>query len=236
MDFLAIFTNTWISILLGIFFLSMVVGCSFDRQQKEDGKWWVFGVGAVLTACYFWFHDYRPSIDGLKDFFSVAIKPILIYLAIGLGYSIVEFMLDVRRSVKYWTKAWAQYMVNNSIRSKQVKHGWNSDPVEAEEMITPAKELANGFVSENRYSRKIIDVAYNKDATDNSKLVIPVVNKSELGQAIGCWMIFWPFYLVSLILGDLITMVAETLANFIASISGRFVRMSFANVFKFDMK
>lgn len=218
MDIIGFFGSVWLSIFVGIFALSMIVGCTFDRRQHEGAKWWVFGIGVGIWAIHSWNTGYRPSWEG---FLSADLwKFIAIYLAIGLGYSVLEFALDVRRSVRYWKEKWDAF--------RTIRFGKSEDNASPE-------DRANTFVSQNTgYSRnRIIGVGINDDKKDTDTLIVPKVNRGELAEHIGCWMVFWPFYAVSLIIGDLMYEVAVFAADVFAKISGRFVRLSFANVFKF---
>ena len=61
--------------------------------------------------------------------------------------------------------------------------------------------------------------------------IIPVINRKELAEFIGCWMLFWPAYAVSLLLGDLLTEVCSRLADLLTVLSGRLVRRAFSKVF-----
>lgn len=218
MEILAFFGSVWLAIITGVFILAMVVGCTFDRRQHESAKWWIFFLGLGAYAIYSWTTGYRFSWDA---FVSADLwKFIGIYLAIGVGYSIIEFVLDVRRSVRYWKERWASFLTSQRARTKSGE-------------MESAEDLANSFVANSYRGDRIIGVEYNKDSKDTNNLITPKINRTELAEHIGCWILFWPFYAVSLIIGDLVMEIARVIADIFAKISGRFVRMSFANVFKF---
>lgn len=85
------------------------------------------------------------------------------------------------------------------------------------------------FLSNYHFKDRIIEIQLAEDKIG----VEPRVNRLELAEHIGAWTFLWPAYAFSLILGDLLTELFRTIADFLTTISGRFVRMSFANVFKF---
>lgn len=230
MDILSFFGSVWLAIFAGVFFIAMVVGCTFDRRQSEEGKWIVFGIGVVVAAIIGWLNGYHFSFDSILSTWKTILTYVGIYLAIGLAYSIIEFMLDVRRSVRYWSERWASYMQSEGstrYSSKSVEQFRNM----------ARDEKANMFVATNVGQRRIITIGMNENpsADKNDKdLIVPKVDRKELAEAIGCWAIFWPFYAVSLIIGDLLMEVWRTFADFMVYMSGRFVRMAFSDVFKFN--
>lgn len=224
MDILAFFGSVWLAIIAGVFVLAMVIGCTFDRRaDSESAKWWIFFIGVFIFTVWNWKNGYRFSWEGFVS--SELWRFLGIYLAIGFAYSIIEFALDVRRSVRYWRERWASYLHNSQARNKDGKEQ------------TSRADIANSFVSSSvntsRDRDRIIGVAINPESKDENDRVIPKINRGSLAEHIGVWMLFWPFYAVSLIIGDLVTELARIAADIFAKISGRFVRMSFANVFKF---
>lgn len=225
MDILSLFFGGWlVAIFAGLFFISMVVGCSFDRRHSEASKWWVFWIGVIGFTIYQYYQGH--TTDWKTTLFNAELwKFFGIYLAIGLGYSILEFMLEVRRSVRRLSVAWAQYKSSHEFRQRHLSA--------VEDKVGTGDLTANSFVADQgRYKNQIIGVEINPDLNSNDK-ILPKVNRIELAESIGCWMIFWPFYAVSLIIGDLVFEIARAVADVIAKLSGRFVRMAFKNVFKY---
>lgn len=220
MDILGFFGSVWLAIFAGVFILAMIIGCTYDRRQQVAAKWWVFFIGLAIYTIHAWNTGYRFTWD---TFLAAEVwKFVGIYFAIGLGYSVLEFALDVRRSVRYWKETWAAF--------RSLKNGKTDSNASPEDM-------ANTFVSQqtgySRNAHRIIGVGIDPDAKDPNSLVVPKIDRVQLAEHIGAWMVFWPFYAVSLIIGDLVMEVARVVADIFANISGRFVRMSFANVFKF---
>lgn len=220
MDIIAFFGSVWLAIGAGIFVLAMIIGCTADRNNYESGKWWVFFIGVILFTIYNWKNGYRMSME---TFLSADLwKFIGIYLLVGIGYSVIEFMLEVRRSARFWKEEWKRFYNENAQTGK------------GDEVASP-HNTALKFVSRTYRSHfpRIIGVAMNPDSKDMNDLLQPHVDRTHLAEHIGVWILFWPFYAVSLIIGDLVLEIARVLADVFAKISGRFVRMSFANVFKF---
>jgi len=183
-------------------FIALCFATTFDRDYNFDApKWWIFLVGIVATVVWFWkdwtFHGAFDVVTSW-DFW----KPAVVYIILGLLYSLVEFFFAVRRSARKYAEAWADFSKNG-------------------------KTNANDFISNNfvRYRTLIgLEVVDDKPS--------PKVNKEELAACLGAWSLFWPAYALSLILGDLFIEIFRWLANFLATISGRFVRMAFKDVFK----
>ena len=222
MDILSFFGSVWLAIFAGVFFIAMIVGCTFDRRGVESGKWWVFFLGLIAFTIY---QYNQGNTDWKSMVFNTDLWKFLgIYLAIGLGYSVLEFMLEVRRSQRRLSAAWVEYK----------NRGFQRGRVESDDSkAMPDVQLqANSFVADyGRYGRnQIIGVEINQDKT-SSELIVPRVNRPELAGSVGCWMIFWPFYAVSLIIGDLLYEVARIVADIIAKMSGRFVKMAFKGTF-----
>jgi hypothetical protein len=216
-EFLGFALGVWASLALGVFIIAMIIGVTFDRHGEESAKWWIFVVGVVAFIAWYW----KSSPNGFEWRTLVALGvslmvPVLIYLAIGLVYSILEFMLEVRRSARMWAELWKMYKANNQ-----------------EEFLKSPEKAANTFVSKNgdiAYSSNLITVERNPDET-STNYVVPRVNRGRLASYIGAWTFFWPFYAISLIIGDLFAEIFRIVADFLARVSGRFVRVMFKDVF-----
>ena len=249
MEILGFFGGVWASVIIGLFVIAMVVGCTFDRHYNESPKWWIFLLGVIALLAWQW-DKLQFNWDGVMSLFTAAIwMPVLYYVLLGLAYSVLEFVLEVRRSAKYWRNTWGAYKqawdnrgtakaeksrnVLDAMTSKfreepQVEEEPTEDPA-----ITTQKKLTAEFISrygeERNYSKRIIGI----EKAEGGIGIEPKVNRQQLAENVGVWTFFWPFYLISLIVGDLFTEIFNIVADFLASISGRFVRMSFQDVFKF---
>lgn len=227
----------------GFFVLAMIISVTFDRRETTAPKWWVFSIGFVALLVYGWLRlDWKFS-----DVFSFAKSgPILIaigqYFLAGLVYSLVEFALEVRRSARRYREEWV------SATSGSTKH--SSKDTSGDNNMTIAEKIAdvavNGAVSRNfndvhRFAHDFVvqrrsfngqGSIIKLDIGDDKVTPVPFVDKGNLAASVGAWTFFWPFYAISLIVGDLFTEIFRIASNIIVKLSGRFVRMSFANVFK----
>lgn len=205
-NFLGFVAGVWASIFIGVFFIAMIIGVSFDRHGRESAKWWILFFG-VIGFCIWKWDDINWQTFWQRDLW----VGIGIYLAIGLGYSVLEFMLEVRRSARKWSERWKMYK----------KH---SDPK------IPQETLANTFVANRKHDYELIQAERNPDPTATN-LVVPRVSRAKLASFIGAWTFFWPFYAISLIIGDLVFEICRIVADVLTNISGRFVRAMFKDVF-----
>lgn len=240
-------------IFFAVFFILMAIGVTFDRRGREEPKWYIFGVGLVIVAAWFW-----PDWTFLGIWDTVRSwafwEPVGAYLAAGLVYSIVEFVLDVRRSARKYKSIWEQYL-SSKIEVKQlddkglprqeenVRRGGTqtiTKSLAVREVLqntddrsnaAVAKDLVDSFVTHNsgRPSYGFVGLKANESGSAPE----PVIDKVELAEHIGAWTFLWPAYAVSLVLGDLLTEVFNWLTDTLVKLSGRFVRMSFSDVFKF---
>lgn len=210
-------------IALSVFFLALVVAITFDRRGVESPKWWVVGLGVAGVAAYFWsdwtFAGLWESALTLEFW-----KPFAYFLALGLVYSVLEFVLDVRRSARKFKDLWERHI--NGQRESYSDAKLNG-PASAD--FQKVADSTRQFVERHSSDRAIVTIVRAEDKIS----VEPKINKGALSENIGAWTFFWPFYAISLILGDLLTEVFRVIAEFFVTLSGRFVRLSFADVFKF---
>lgn len=275
MELLAAFAFGWLEwTFLGIFFMLLILGTSFDRSGMESPKWYILGVGFIAIGVYYWKDLSVSSLWVLVSSWAFW-KPIVIYFAIGLAYSMLEFFLDVRRSARGYAAEWQRHLnteievpavdADGKVKMKprvEMRRGvaqqvmtmvndvTGQTPVMDPEMRSTTfaegygivkekgaeSNLFNGvnaqtksFLSSYRFKNRIIEIQLAADKIG----VEPKVNRLELAEHIGAWTFLWPAYLVSLVIGDLLTEVFRSIADFLTHISGRFVKLSFANVFKF---
>lgn len=183
--------------------------------------------------------------------------PIGVYILAGLAYSIVEFFLDVRRSARFYAVEWQEHLNSGSFvpvldesgKAIVTKKGgpFSSDQVESRKrpnsevydevksngansnLFNTALKLTDDFVQQYSFRNRIIELRAGSDKIS----VEPRINKVELADHITAWTFLWPAYAVSLILGDLMVEIFNMIADLLVKISGQFVKLSFANVFKF---
>lgn len=187
-------------IFFAFFAIAMVVSMSLDRRGRNEPKWFVLIIGLIIAAIWYW-KDWTFAGLWSMLFDPVFWAPVGVYLVVGLVYSIVEFMMEVRRSASFFKREWYASKESTSPRD---------------------------FVGRYCYSNKLVNVEYDSE----NDVPTPKIDKGVLAQSYSAWTIFWPFYLVSLILGDFLTRVFELISDFIVHISTGFVRVVFKDVFK----
>lgn len=241
MDFLGFTLSVWSAIALGVFFIAMVVACTADRRHREGPKWAVLGIGAIAFVAWHWWGDTGFS---WRSFFGSGFwKAAGFYLGLGVAYSALEFWFQIRREAREWAKAWEGFKKNEADERERARRS-ESEPLSAaysrsapprprhEDQPEPSIEERFANKAAGGYGRRYGSHNLTDIALDANKSLVPVVNKQELAEAIGCWTVFWPAYAVSLALGDLLTELCRRLADVFAALSGRFVRRSFAKVFR----
>lgn len=232
MDIFAFFGGVWASLVFGIFVIAMVVGCAFDRRDQESIKWWVFALGLVTLAVAFspgtraWGSTWDMVMSG--DIW----RPVGYYLLAGVIYACIEFAMEIRRSVRYWSNTWENYK-GAAARAAASRPQSREDPAEdqGDNEDLYRKRLVSDFLQRYVVGERHRIISAQANEADDA--IEPKVNRGQLAESIGCWTIFWPFYAISLIIGDLLTEGFRIIADLLTSLSGRFVRMSFKNVFKF---
>lgn len=96
-----------------------------------------------------------------------------------------------------------------------------------------ARELFRSYVRSDDYrlsdlKKDFISVDLNEETLE----VQPVVNRTRLASFIGAWTFLWPAYAVSLVLGDFLMEAFRIIGDIFSKIGGRFVKLTFADVFK----
>jgi hypothetical protein len=183
--------------------------------------------------------------------------PVGYYLLGGLVYSLLEFFLDVRRSARLYAAEWQRHLSgsdevqvlddegvpvpdpnadrfgNRQVLTRRRPNSEVYEEVKAKgatsALFNHALKLTSEFVGRFHFRNRIIEIKVGSDKVS----VEPHVNKIELSEHITAWTLLWPAYAVSLILGDLVVEIFNFITDVLVKISGQFVRISFANVFKF---
>ncbi len=222
-----------------IFFVFLSVGTYYDRKGEGAMKWWVVLVGLIALAVT----NTPPGWTFLgiwQSLTTMSFVPVLWYAALGLGYSIIEFVIGVRDAAKKYKSDWEkhleqtndQYMSvedeqqrkRSEVRNSQIYELVRNDAALNWRMVDVAKRLSRSFVSHYSNDRSVVNLCVNNNGID----IDPKINRNELTVLVGAWVTFWPAYALSLIFGDLWSKVADV----IVSLSGRFIRISFSGVFK----
>lgn len=102
-----------------------------------------------------------------------------------------------------------------------------------EDQRMAAQELFLAYVRRDDYrlsnlKKDFISLELNETTFE----VQPAVNRARLASFIGAWTFLWPAYAVSLVLGDFLVEVFRVVGDIFSKIGGRFVRFTFADVFK----
>lgn len=244
MEIFGFVLSVWAAIAFGIFVLAMIVSCTFDRYDNIAPKWWVLFLGMIAYVFFVGPAAFTWQMFLARDLWVMVGG----YLAIGLGYSLIEFFLNVRRSAKRWAESWTSFKTNESniekfdkeaaqatdnIRRKRLAYQGDASDLVKEEPITAAGLMAATYVEQNtRNSRsgEIISIRLGTESDESP--VVPYVRRFVLARHVSAWTIFWPFYAISLIIGDLLTQIFRIIADIIVYMSGRMVKRMFKNVFK----
>lgn len=255
MFILGVAFGIWHMIVFAAFFVALVIGCTLDRHGGVAPKWWVLVIGISVLIITFW--DSWTFGSALDTFTSQAFWiPAGIYFGAGLLYCIPEFILLVRRSVKKYRadfeslKAGTTDVVKLDTNGEMLPRatdsrgrvlGWDIEQMSnklifqaavrgemrgTESYVSIAEKLLAGFVGRRFQGQVICLEVKNLD-------VSPYVDKIELAGYVAAWTIFWPFYLVSMIIGDLLAAAWDFFAAILVKMLGRFVKFSFNDVFKF---
>lgn len=224
-------------VLLAVFLMALVIGISLDRNGRTAPKWYVFGFGMIAIAGVNW-GDF--TFSGMYDTICswTFWKPMFMYLVVGVLYSVIEFILDVRKASRRYKDAWERALLQNINHNAKkptekisLKEAINSRPnlPANEPLIADIFSAINSFVAQNRYGNAIVKLEYDKETMESPQ---PKIDKTKLAEFIGAWTFFWPIYMISLIIGDLFTEIFDQLSEFFVSLGGRFVKMTFKDVFK----
>lgn len=180
---------------IALFVILLMVGTTYDRRGKEGPKWFILFVGMAALVAWYW-NDWT-----LRGAWDIATSkafwiPAGYYMGAGLVYSLIEYYLELRRSVRYHSDKWKQF---------------------------------SGSIDEfiNRYGNNRPLVKLNSE----NGLPVPSINKKELADCVSAWTVLWPFYALSLILGDLFTEIFRSIGDFLAKISTQLVRNMYSSEF-----
>lgn len=225
-------------LFVSLLLVALVLGTSLDRSYKSYSiKWWV-AVAAIGVFGVFNFNTF--TVNGLiGSLFSMDFwRPAAVYLGAGLLYSAFEFVITIRRLARETKEAWTR-LLDEDVRTSDGISGAKIAYVKLSTVIQNAN--AEGGDLSIALAHKHIDSfitsrMFKYDGLLNLKRVgteiDTTVDKAVLSRHIGAWTIFWPAYFVSMIIGDLLVEIFNAVAEFFVKLGGRFVRATFADVFK----
>lgn len=248
-----LFDSLWATVAAFVFIVAMAMGCTADRHYNESPKWIVFVVGLCVLAFVNRDEIFSTPLQFWRQLPNNFWPHAAIYLVLGLGYSVIEFLVDIRRSAKYWAGVWAAFKATKTIELQDLSSPASQKIIKAVNSLRPGKNPATNQteqpVVEEPLQQRLVTLFMEEGCSSrnhkgyDARIVIPVatadgmaiepsINRVNLAQSIACWTIWWPFYAISLVVGDLFSTVFEIIAGVVAKISGRFVRSTFKDVFK----
>lgn len=214
----------WEILILAIIGITFVGGTAFDRYNKTSAAIW------LALAALFFVIGFKLGISAMFAMLASAAfwSAVGWYLGFGLVYSwLIEFQFAVRRAKNYYAASWEDHLVERPWLKEFLTKHQTKEGVDADELDAANKDI-NAFVTFNRRSYDVIVVEASKTGM-RPELKI---NRGALVNNITAWTFFWPFYAISLVVGDLIKMVVETVVDLMSNLSNRYVKWVSINTFK----
>jgi len=247
-----IFGLTIIQLLfLAAFLIVLAVGVAFDRVGSTEPKWFILAAGLAVLALWTWsswtlWGD--SNVAAVMDSATVVVPAqtrivlwdvisswatwelVGYYVLAGLIYAAIETGLGIRKAARLFSKAWDRHMAHIIPAGATYQHVLRQ--VEADgahsSLFNEALSIVSKFVGGHHDIHPFVMVQTTADRLH----VEPFLLRSALTRHVGAWTFFWPFYLVSLVLGDLLREMFRSLGNLFARVSHVFMRFSFQDVFK----
>lgn len=216
MELFGFVLSVWAAVGLGVLLFALVVACTFDRNDYPAPKWWVLVIGLIAFGIWTW-GDLGWSTFTSTSFWG----PVGIYLAIGVGYCFIEFFFQVKKESRLWKRNWEHFYQKETHRRGALPTQTSDHPT-----------LEETFFSSHRRSEKLHDSALVRMTLNSHKKPVPTIDRSALTKSITVWILFWPAYAISLVLGDMLAQFFRRFADVLASLSTGLVRRMFANTFK----
>lgn len=209
------------SIMFWGILLGLIISTSIERSAEyghgpitggRSGRWFIFILGIILTGLYISTRggSISETLISFKNY--ILWLPLFAYLGIGLLYSVLEFFLDTRKAAKYFADKWDKFNAGQTD-------------------VNPANQGIRGFlnIQNGNYHKdsKIIKLTSNLDFT----AITPVVNPEVLSFHVTAWTLFWPFFLLSMLIGDVVLKSFKYLSALMIKISTVWVKSLFKNAF-----
>lgn len=193
------------------FLILMVIGCSVDRRGAPQMKWWVALIAIGATLWYAWSD---MTFAGLLAFATSSAfwVPVGGFIGLGLLYSIFEFLYTIRTTAREAGEFWKSRKPNT-----EAVHF-------ADELRYRVADLNGAFGSNVSF----LDFEGNSSTAE----VHTTINRRRLAGFLGAWTIFWPGYLLSFVIGDMVTEFFRVLADKFGQLGQKVVDSTFANTFK----
>lgn len=154
---------------VAVFFILMVIGTALDRRYNESPKWWIFGLGIAAVVAYYWsamdFSTLWGAVTQLQFW-----MPLGIYLVAGLAYSVLEFVLSVRKMARLHKDSWSSFM-----KRKEVV--WKTAAGETVDSRYVSKENGKHYIGNVR------DIDSRKEVTSSSFTYSDVMRAAQMDSA-----------------------------------------------------
>jgi hypothetical protein len=241
----------FIPLLIIVCFIGALTwGVAIDRSAHCEGpKWWIFGIGLCGLVVNGFFNAGWTLSSVLGSVFSWQFwEPVLVYVGLGLVYSVVEFYFEIRRHASYYAEKWSAFIAREKITVPAEAQDVLGSVVKAEHKVVDVLAhvnadatsylTAHAKIAVGQFIRTYSDFGDNRivkiTAGVDGLTPTPVLDKLELAEHVGAWVVLWPFYLLSLVLGDLLQHIWDSIASLFVRFGGRLMHFSFTDVFHLD--
>lgn len=195
-EFVTIFTLATLFdiVAISILLLILMIGIHIDRKGATDLKWWVLFI--LISYYVISFHDHI-TIQSTKEMITSGafIFGILKYVIAGLLYSALEIYLFIHDA--------SQRFSAKVVAAKKSYEKRNSSNLTSNSSYDFVKTF--GF----------IESSYRAD----ENIVSTNVNTSTLSKYIGSWTLFWPFYLIDLVIGRWFANIFNGIATVVSTMT-----------------
>jgi len=198
-------------IILWSLLLCVLCGIAYNDRDNLRSSPVMKSITLVAFAGFFMFSLVSRDFT-IKEAFSYVISAeglsiIGTYVVIGLAYSFLEFLMNARRMRGKFSQFWENFV---------------------------AGEFSFRQVSVDGVNKQNGRIFYIKNLDFINEFTKPVIetNRAALAGWIWTWTVLWPFYAVSLILGDMLKMVFDIIADVFVKFSKYITSYMFKDVFK----
>lgn len=149
----------------------------------------------------------------------------MIYIGIGLLYSIYGFFIEIMKSRTFFQNKWEEFLY------KPVYHRIDGKSVTSMVQDLPEIEYNKQvrlFARDEDYKFIKLETRIN----DDMELINPRIDKVELVSHLIVWTIFWVWYLTHMLIGDFVMNILRYITNRINDIASKFLNNAFKGVFK----
>ena len=193
------------------FLILMVIGCSIDRRGAPAMKWWVAAIAIAAVTWYAWSDLTLAGMVALLTSPAFWV-PVGGFLALGLLYSVFEFLYTIRTTARDAGEFWKKRKPN----------------VEAPDFASELRYRVADLNTNYGHNVSFLDFEGNSSTAD----VSTTINRGRLAGFLTAWTIFWPGYLLSFVIGDMVTEFFRALADKFGQLGQRIVDSTFADTFK----